>query len=74
MNASCLFINNNVNFDSVTKSKWCGGQRVAVLHATLGLSDRDKKERGLEETEVQWTWAGGDSPQTETWKLLVKKM
>lgn len=51
----CVCNNKNVSFDSVTKSKYCWGQGVAVLCATLGLNESDKEEKGLEETEIQWT-------------------
>lgn len=55
MNIYCLCNNKNVNFDSIAKSKCCWGQNVAVLCATLGLNERDKEEKGMEENEIQWT-------------------
>lgn len=47
MNIYCLCNHKKVNFDSITKSK-CWGQSMAVLHATLGLNERDKEEEDME--------------------------
>lgn len=38
---------------------------MAVVWATLGLNERDGEEKGMEKTEIQQTWTGGDLPERE---------
>lgn len=64
MNIYCLCIIKILNFDSITKSK-CWGQSDTIFRATLGLKERDKEEKGMEEFGIQWTWAGGDLPERD---------
>lgn len=52
-NLHYLYNNESATFDSVTKSKCCWSPGVAFLCATLGLGQRDKLEKAMEETEMQ---------------------
>lgn len=62
MNIYCLCNNENVNFDSITKSK-CWGQSVTVLCVTSGLNERDKEKEGM----------GIERQRTQEWRRFTRE-